>query len=245
MWSYFNIHIITIPTSNFTRIKQKMYEAGITNYKIHTFEPAKKQANTGLDRLGLLDIMSHDHCDSTSRNITKNHVNVIKYAFSQKLKHVLIMEDDVEIKTTPTKLNRIIDWVENNDWDILYFGHCPWPVMFSTFRTIDIVKVISPLLGHCYLLSYRGMSKVINIYRKLKSIQLEKLLIASNLNSFAIFTSIAHQIEAPGLYRKAMEKLGMNIPHNTLFTVCEYIAVLIPIITVVVLVCIIIYIKKK
>ena len=237
MWEKFNIRILTIPTSNFPRIKDKMEKAGIQTYKIHTYPSAKKTSNKGGKNIDFLDILAHDHIDETSLNITRNHVNVISESFAEGLENVLILEDDVEFSVSSQKLEKIQNWISNNNWDILYFGHCPWPIIFNIPVAKDIVKTFSPLLAHCYLLNRRGMSKVIQTYRKKKLLQFERLLQASNLRSYAVLPSIAYQIDPPGLYSNAVEKLNLPcISHNKVFYSMEIIAVCMPIIISMILV---------
>lgn len=247
MWSKFNIQIITIPTSNVKRIHQTMKDTGIEHYNINTFEPAKKRKNNGKKDLSLLDIMSHNHTDCTARNITKNHINIIKSAFKNRMENILVMEDDVTFRLNiDNKVNRVIEWLDTKKgWDIIYFGYCTWPVPFSILQSRDIVWLPSALLGHCYLLSRRGMMKVLRTYRRKSNYHIEKVLLESDLNMYGIYPSIAFQIEPPSLYTRAMDMMHVNINHNTLFITLEHISVILPVLIIIIIILYIYASSKK
>jgi hypothetical protein len=225
-----NIKVITIPSSNFSRIQTNMESCGIKNYEILTYTPAKKTDNVGMKNLSVFDILEYNNVDSTSRNITRNHILTMEKCIRDGLKYAMITEDDIRFSCTSEdeKIRRITAWMNTHQWDIMYFGHCPWPVLFSTFETTDIVKVKTPLLAHCYLITTKAMKKIIRLYARKKSITIERLLLKANLKMYAVFPSIAHQIDPPGLYTRAMNKLRFPVHHNTLFTALEYTAVVIP-----------------
>jgi hypothetical protein len=246
-WDNLNIHIITIPSTDTERIKNELSTQNISNYNIHTFQPAEKTINGGSDDLKLIDIISHKKCDSTCQNLTKNHINIILEEYEKKSKFVTIFEDDFEFDTiSSSKSSSIQKFIDNNNWDIFYFGFAPWPVLFSIPICMHIIKPITPLLAHAYILSRSGMEKVLKYYNKNANIHIDKLFVKAKLYAYAPFPSFIHQKDPPALYIKSFKKMGISsFNHKTVFRVTEYISLILFFIVIIILIVIIYKIIKK
>ena len=97
-----------------------------------------------------------------------SHLNVIKTAYDKGLDNVLIFEDDFIPSPSydPQVIQGVIDFIGNggNDWDIMYLGHCVKcsgrPFYTPKKVTASIYKM-KPCCLHAYILSRRGMQKIL------------------------------------------------------------------------------------
>lgn len=59
-----------------------------------------------------------------ARGCFLSHLNLLKQAQIDRVKHLLVLEDDVDFKINANEsMTKIIDLLETLDWDILYLGH--------------------------------------------------------------------------------------------------------------------------
>ena len=224
LWSYFDqVTVITIPSSKrVPSARQQLKNIGIDNYKIRTFSPADKKINNGTRDITLAQILKHQVCDETCRNIANNHFTVIEQAYKDNVQHLLILEDDIIFETiSDDRLYKTIAWLSNNNWDIFYFGYCPWPILCSIPINLHTVRVFTPLTTVCYALSRQGMEKILQEKKYYKQEHIDKFYTKNNFIKYAIFPTIAFQSTAPGLYKTAMKKLGVNVPFTKLSKVLE------------------------
>jgi len=83
LWNYFSkIIIITIPNSDKDRIKKQLEYIGIIDYEIRVFQPAEKTENNsgGLHNITFKQVLCHNVCDNTCKNIAQNHFSIIEEA---------------------------------------------------------------------------------------------------------------------------------------------------------------------
>jgi glycosyl transferase, family 25 len=78
------------------------------------------------------------------RGVFLSHLTILKQAKSQGLNNVLIMEDDLEIRSDFRRyeeniLNELID----QDWDIVHFGYCGQPVGNLSAVSLPILQAFS------------------------------------------------------------------------------------------------------
>ena len=106
----------------------------------------------------------HRHVDG-KRGCHESHLSVIKEAYDEGCRNVLIFEDD--IMPSPEYSEKYIieagKFVNNNkNWDIFYLGHQP-NVFFSESTVVEnnIMKCFSTLT-HAYVLSRKFMKKIMN-----------------------------------------------------------------------------------
>lgn len=253
MWKYFNkAYIITIPTSDKTRIINHMDQLKFTNFEIKVFQPAERIINDDGGVKSLVDIMNHINkpCSDTALNLTRNHIKIIKDCFeSKELDRIIVMEDDFifDMDSLNEKIKRITGWLEKHDWDIFYFGQCPWPVPIAYNVSRDIVRSFYPLLSHCYAINRSGMEKIIEWYKPNEmKYHADTMLLKSPTVKYSAFPSICHQVTDPTLFKIALEKMKLPLTCRQCIYMLELLSVLLPIIILIIItlyVCM--YFRKK
>jgi len=249
IWNYFDsVYILTLENSK--RLKpllENLDSVGIDNYKIFPFKRGSKTENNGedSDNLSFYNIVNHNVVDKTAVNISKNHIHLIRHAFYNNLENVIILEDDArfELPLQTNKLTHITTFLKGRDWDIFYFGHMPHLCLINIPVSKYIVKPLSPYLAHCYCLSRSGMSKVLQNVMLYDGIHFDKWLNQISLRRYACFLSMNYQEDAPALYYKSLELLGLNknISFKQLNKIFEYISVIIFILLLILVLCIVIF----
>lgn len=233
-WSYFGgVYALSSPDSPRQRpLLKNLRAAGIPRCDVVECLPASKRANDGGGGKSMRQVAAHALCDATCANIRENHMLLVRRAYNAGLTSVVVLEDDCEF-TLPfnaAKLARIVRWLQLNDWDLFFFGQVPFPQVWATPRTVDVIRVGTPLLAHAYALSRSGMRKVL----KLEHINshIDKIYAsAGGLRKFASFPSMAYQSVPPALFRSLKLPLEFNSVARTL----ELIAVAAPALLMVVL----------
>jgi len=197
--------------------------------------------NEGKIDLSLWNIIKHNTVDTIAKDITQNHIKIIQEAYNNNYDTILILEEDARIVDTKNiNMENINKWLSNNEWDIFYFGYCNWPILCSFFITSNIVKISSPLLTHAYMLSKRGMEKILNYTEngnKNMNQHIDKLYLnISNAQKYGIFPMIAFQNKNAALFTKALDKININLSMNTACKISQYISIIIPIVLIILLV---------
>lgn len=223
MWDYFDgIYILTTPNSQrLNGLIKNLNKVGINKYKIFTIEPVGTGVNSGSNP-SINDILNHSCCDKVCKDIAKNHYTMIKDAWDRGLQSLLIFEDDArfDLPLNRMKLKSVVKWLKNNEWDLFYFGHCPWPKLNAEKVNKHVVKVSTPLTTHSFCLSRNGMKKILS--NKKFNQHIDKTLAESNTKKYAVYPSICFQSIDPGLYRR----IGLPISFRTLSKSLETLAVI-------------------
>lgn len=201
----------------------------------------------------LWDIFQHNITDEISNHIACNHLYLIARAYKAGYANVVILEDDAEfvLPLPESKLQRAVQWLETESFDICYLGYCPWPIPVSFWMTSDIVRIVSPYCAHAYVLSRQGMEKVLT-HAKTRNlhhfdIHYDRFLAEiPNFIKYGIFPMVCFQSIDPALYRRACQTLfsqrltevGIVPSFRTVNRVLEYIAVIVPCLVFVLILCI-------
>lgn len=110
------------------------------------------------------------------RGCFKSHIEIIKKAYNHQYHNVLIFEDDIE--PTPsystTALDKCIKFMKTDEnWDIFYLGFFtmnwdtnPLNTLSSSNMVTEHIVKYNPLATHAYVLSRRGMKKILESYEK-------------------------------------------------------------------------------
>jgi hypothetical protein len=211
------------------------------------YEPAKKIDNVNKNS-SLLQLFSHNSWDETSENIYQNHLSTIERGILENRKNIVVLEDDAEIILKPNKLKKLVKWLDNNEWDIFFLGHCCWPPI-SIYINNDILKPMYPLLAHAYVINGKSMQKVLNSFRSYKKTHFDKIFCLSKFNMYACFPSIAFQKKPPAIFKEISDRLNTNINFNSICYTTERLAIILPFIilfiTVFILYRLIINIRKN
>jgi len=90
-----------------------------------------------------------------------SHMNIFKEAKDQNLQRIIILEDDIIPRYLNEKvLNKITDFLQNNEWDLFYFGAVP-----DCRRDNSAIKVkdrfyrIRSLCTHAYAINRSAIEK--------------------------------------------------------------------------------------
>lgn len=233
LWTFFSkIVIITIPNSKrVEEVKKNLHMIGITNYEIREFKSAKKIINDGGEKVDTLyEIYKHNICDETCKNIASNHLKLIQEAYDKNLENILILEDDAIFeKISAKRLFKVISWLTRNKWDMFYFGYCPWPILASVPITQNILKIFSPYCTHCYVINKSGISKLVNNLKNYRGEHIDYWYSKQkNMLKYAIFPAISFQSGDPALFKKAVQKIGVNISFTSVSKLLEVLSLIIP-----------------
>lgn len=182
-------------------------------------------------------ILSHSSVDAVSKDILKNHLTIIQKCLENPdLKNIMILEDDAIFpKWNKEQWQRMETWLTNheNTWDIFFLGYCQWPVLLSFMVHRNVVKLMSPLTAHAYILNRKGMQKILQAMQvdlKRYEQHIDKIYASiPNFNKYGAFPMVSFQEKCPGLYLKACDKLGQRILFSTWCKWNEWISLLIPI----------------
>ncbi len=251
IWQFFQgFYVLSIPSSpRKPQISKNLKEAGIEKFEIIDFEPASKTKN---DSEGvsctLGDIFAHSVCDNTCLNIAENHFKLIQRAKDNNLENVVIFEDDAlfDLPINFNKIKEVTAWLSSNDWDIFYFGYCPWPLPFSVIKNKNIVKLYNPLCLHCYALSAKGINKILDAKKNFKDMHVDKFIGCNvNLNKYGIFPAISFQSDDPALFVRAQKSLPIKVSFRSISKILEIISIFMPIVLITIIIFILYKIKKK
>jgi hypothetical protein len=215
----------------------------VKKYYIYEVDGIKMNNEGNID-ISLFTIMTHNHINAVSLDITKNFINMIKHAYLNNYSNVLFLEEDAEFDNIDSsKIEKVESWLSQNysKWDIFYLGYCNWPYMTSFMINPNIVKVSCPLLAHSFILNKSGMEKILNYTeygQKNMNHHFDKIL-GSKINSlrkFAIFPMISFQHKNPALLQKALDKMNINLSMKSICKCNEIISILFPLILIIIFV---------
>lgn len=241
MWDFFDkIYVVSIPSSKRKKeLALNFQRVGIKNYEIIDFVPSSKVINDGGEKdLSVLDIFCHNFCDSTCENITKNHLSLIQFANKLNLNNILIFEDDAVFETPidNAKLNRVKEWLSTNEWDMFYFGFClyPIPLVLPTNST-DVVKLCTPYLAHSYALNRSAIKYISNNIHLFRGKHIDGVYANLDLKKYGIWKSVCFQSSDPALFKRAMDKIGMDFDLKGISKFLENVSIAVPTIIIFVL----------
>ena len=176
--------------------------------------------NDGLLNSSLWSILQHKTIDRISKDIFKNHIDILKKAKENNYTRILILEDDAYF--TPISNNQMVavnHWMETNtSYDMLYLGYVNWPFCWSMFHNYYIVRPKSPLTAHSYIVNKKGIDKILSLVETCPSWyehHIDKFYSCENsIQKFGVFPMVSFQDKDPSLFIKALDKLGLYIPFS-------------------------------
>jgi len=97
-----------------------------------------------------------------------SHINVIKDAHNNNYNNILIFEDDIKIAKyyNNNLLNKSIEFMTNNDWDIFYLGYFPFSYNYKYNIISDNIVESNPFGGHAYCLNKKSIKTILNNYQQ-------------------------------------------------------------------------------
>jgi len=105
------------------------------------------------------------HSTDSNYGCATSHLHIFKEAYLKNYKKILIFEDDViENYINPTILNKIINFLDNIEWDLFYFGAVPdcRKDNFCTKISNNFYKIKS-LCTHAYAINQQAIKKYYNL----------------------------------------------------------------------------------
>nr|QBK91394.1 MAG: glycosyltransferase family 25 LPS biosynthesis protein [Pithovirus LCPAC302] len=124
----------------------------------------------------------------------KSHINVIREAYYNGDKNILVFEDDI-ISTeylTPKYLETAIDFMENEKWDIFYLGALPNINFYRSKRTrYKGIYKLKGICTHAYVLNRKAMKRLIGL--KYNGTPIDYYYIRNFDRCFAIYPTMFNQ----------------------------------------------------
>ena len=238
-------YIITIDNKNDNRITNMLQNINVSNFEIVRYKPVTKIINVNKNN-SLYELISHNSWDETSENIFQNHLLTIEKGIRENRRNIVILEDDAIINTTTSKLYRLANWLEqnNNNWDIFFLGHCPWPPISLPVNSF-IVKPFFPMLAHAYIINGRSMKNVLNNFKQYKKTHFDKIFSLTNFKMYACFPSISCQTKPPAIFKEIMERINLNMDFNKLCYILEILSIILTFTLTFILILLLVYIIYK
>lgn len=135
---------------------------------------------------------THKHPTSGLQGCFESHINVIKKAYDEGAKNVLIFEDDLRSNFSLKKLQQSIKFMKDKYWDIFYLGAVP-DIRYKGTTKVSSFPGIYKLDGictHAYAVNYRAM-------KKLKEVEYTGIpydfFLRDNFKCYAIYPSLFYQ----------------------------------------------------
>ena len=132
----------------------------------------------------------------------ESHINVINDAAKNKFNNIIIFEDDViPNNITEKRINDLVSFIKNNDFDILYLGSKPDITKDSKIidKNKNIYK-IKTLTAHSYVLNKNTIEKLKNL--KYEDQPIDVYYKKKLENSYAIYDSMFY----PGSFESSINK---------------------------------------
>ena len=110
---------------------------------------------------------------------------------SLKTPHTLIFEDDAHIVNFD-KLTGILNLIEY--YDIIFLGHCGEKKGELVTEFFSLHKSIVPKCTHSYIISYKGVCKMLDIFENKKGeVAVDHIFANSKLNNYYVHPQIVEQ----------------------------------------------------
>lgn len=231
-----HVYVLTLKSKDHAHLHARYESLFPSRYTLFEVDGTLKNANEGQIGSSVWKILQHNETDATALDITKNHTAMIRDAHSKGLENVLFLEDDALFTPlSAEKEARIQHWMTLNSrkWDIFFMGYCPWPVLMTLMVTRDVVRVLTPVCAHAYVLNRRGMEKMLMFLEDPAHQQhhFDKVFnLIPRFSKYAAFPMISFQETGPALYTKAVDQLGFNIPFTTTCRALEWTSVFLPVV---------------
>jgi GR25 family glycosyltransferase involved in LPS biosynthesis len=97
-----------------------------------------------------------------------SHIEVIKDAYINKYKYIMIFEDDIIKTPSYNKINytEIEKFIKRNEWDIIKLSSSIYPIHLFKYNDYNHLYNGNSLMGNAYILNKESINKIINTYTK-------------------------------------------------------------------------------
>ena len=242
-WSFFQkIIVITVKNpKKLKSLKNNFAQAGIHNIEFYRY-PKVGEINASKDE-SLYEIMTLCGCGKVCQDISKHYFDIIKEAYDNKYKNILIFEDDAKFDLPFNKKNlkKIIHWLSKNYWETFSFGSINYPSIINIPCQKNIAWSKCPLQIHSMAYSKNGIKK---LYKSMWTHKMHvDYFFTKVLNhQYVAYPSICFQDKEPGMSKAFKNKLSLNYDFDTLNRIFDHISYWFLPLT---LICILIIVLKK
>lgn len=207
------------------------------NPKLYKVKGVANRKNDGNGKATMYQVFTHTLIDDVSKDILKNHMDIIRDAYGRGVERLMVLEDDARFvkELDKQQVKNMIQFLKKGQWDIFFLGYCPWPYAVSFPIQPNIVSIPTPLLAHAYIINRSGMEKMLEYYnRQIKEnkevYQVDKMFsILPDFKKTGAYPSICFQNKSPALFDYSRERLKLPFEFNTLCKYMEHFALLWPI----------------
>ena len=231
-----HVYVLTLKNKPHEPLRKRYDALFPSRFTLFEVEGTPKNTNGGEIGSSVWKILQHNEVDATALNITENHTAMIREAHTQGHDNVLFLEDDALFTPlSAEKESRIKEWMLGNGhkWDIFFMGYCPWPMLSTFMVTRDVVRVVTPVCAHAYVLHRSGMEKMLMFLEEPQNRHhhFDKIFnLVPRFRKYAVFPMISFQETGPALYVKAVDQLGINVSFLTMCRALEWTSLLIPVV---------------
>lgn len=204
VWDYFeDINVITIENSKrlpklIENLKQSYFDMDKVNILVEKKKFFGENTAEKCSLNKLIFNIDESCCNNICRDIGNRHYKIIKNAYENNKKNVMIFEDDAQFidNINKEKIISCIEFLKNNTWDIFYFGYMSFPPIGKNINK-DIIQLNYPLLAHCYVVNKQAMKYMLdNInWNNMTDVEYRKI----NLKKYGIWPCLNYQ-ETPHAY---------------------------------------------
>ena len=235
------IYVLGLKSNDNIKWRQRFIDYfGQEKLYFFTVDGVSTKINDGDKNDNLWQIYKHNSTSVVSEDIFNNHIAIIRHALSFNYENIMILEEDTIFpdwdENKQLRWNNTEEWLQKNRWDIFYLGYCNWPIPISFIRTKNIVKLLSPLCLHSYMLSRVGMEKILNYienYNVNLNIHIDKVMNQiPNFTKYGIYPMIGFQEKTPALFKKGCKKMNIDFSFIKFCKYNEIISIIIPILLI-------------
>ena len=137
---------------------------------------------------------THRHVNGGLQGCFESHINVIKKAYENGSKNILVLEDDLQPGTlTQEQLNRAVNFMKKNKfWAIFYLGATPDIRKGSCHKVGGFPSVyqLKSICTHAYAINRRTMKKLKDLTYQGTQID---YYFRDNLKCYGIYPSVFYQ----------------------------------------------------
>jgi len=235
-----HIYILIVkshPLSETLKLKLDEYFPGVPYSRwdvsgIHTHK------NEGAIETSSWQILAHTHVDEVARDIANNHIDMIRDAWKKGHEYALFLEEDASWESDGSLFRNtwrsIVRYEEQTPafFDILYLGYCNWPYLVSFMVNSALVRPVSPLLAHAYLLSRGGMKKILDAWDDDRShsapIHIDRFFgTLGSLRRWATHPILCHQSKNPALMTKLLDRCNLDISNKKFLQIFHLLSILV------------------